>query len=95
MELKIKNLSYTIDLDDIEALITYYRSDRPAPHAQNHDDPNFSDSGDSEEIEYILYWEGRPIENIFPNKIFREIYNYFDDIIIKHARNTLCNHQSL
>lgn len=36
--------------------VTSYSPGRPAPNCQDHDDPRFSDPGDSEECEFDLYW---------------------------------------
>ena len=56
--------TYDVDCGEFIARVEY-TPERPAPRCSNHDDPAFSDPGDSEEFEIIdVFRNGEKINNL-------------------------------
>lgn len=69
---------------EIFVSIDEYRPRRPAPHAQSHDDPGFSDSGDDEHCAFTLFIKSET--GVFVQLTDPAIYDVFVETVYELAR---------
>jgi len=73
----IKNFKTEIQFD---IQITHYRPGRAAPACSNPDSPEFSDSGDDPELEFIIYFAGTQTE--IPEEMEYLYTEMFDEVLM-------------